>query len=70
MSPAPTTSWCPMDEEIDVTLCPDCNAKGRYDGRVLIGGRGIYTCGECGCQWQNANEKPSNKGVVITRQVQ
>lgn len=50
--------------EIDVTECPDCLKKGTYEGRVLIGGRGVYTCPE-GHRWQDANEKPSNKGVPL-----
>ena len=50
--------------EIDVTECPDCGQKGRYDGRILYEGRGIYRCPE-GHKWQDANEKPSNKGTPI-----
>lgn len=51
---------------IDVTECPDCAQKGRYEARILIGGRGVYTC-PSGHRWQNADEKPSNKGVPLTR---
>ena len=51
-----------MAEEIDVTKCPDCDQQGRYDGRVLIGGRGIYKCPE-GHRWQEADEKPTTKGT-------
>jgi hypothetical protein len=50
--------------DIDVTECPDCSQTGKYDGRVLIGGRGIYTC-PAGHRWQDANEKPTNKGIPI-----
>jgi hypothetical protein len=50
--------------EIDVTMCPECDQKGRYDGRLLIGGRGIYTCPD-GHRWQNADEKPTTKGVAL-----
>lgn len=52
------------DQPIDVTECPECGQKGHYDGRVLVGGRGIYRCPE-GHRWQNAYEKPSNKGVPL-----
>lgn len=47
-----------------VDECPDCGKQGRYDGRVLIGGRGIYTCPQ-GHRWQDADEKPSEKGLPI-----
>jgi hypothetical protein len=50
--------------EIDVTECPDCGQKGRYDGRILIGGRGVYRCPD-GHRWQDATEKPTNKGTPI-----
>ena len=50
--------------EIDVTECPDCGQKGRYDGRILVDGRGIYRCPQ-GHKWQDANEKPTNKGTPI-----
>ena len=53
-----------MAEEVDVTKCPDCDQQGRYDGRVLLGGRGIYTCPD-GHRWQNADEKPTMKGAVL-----
>jgi hypothetical protein len=48
--------------EIDVTECPDCSQKGTYEARVLINGRGVYTCPE-GHRWQDINERPSDKGV-------
>ena len=51
--------------EIDVTECPDCEQKGTYEGRILISGRGVYTC-PSGHRWQDANEKPSSKGMPIT----
>lgn len=51
--------------EIDVTMCPDCDQQGTYEARILIGGRGVYTCPE-GHRWQDANEKPSNKGLPLT----
>lgn len=50
--------------EVDVTECSDCSQKGRYEGRVLINGRGFYQCPE-GHRWQDINEKPSNKGVPL-----
>lgn len=53
-----------MTDEVDVTECPECEQKGTYDGRVLIGGRGIYTC-PAGHKWQDADEKPTNKGVPL-----
>lgn len=52
-----------MDSEIDVTECPDCQQRGRYEHRVKINGRGFYRCPE-GHQWQDANETPSTKGTV------
>lgn len=51
--------------DIDVTMCPDCNQKGRYEGRVLINGRGFYQC-PTGHRWQNADEKPTTKGVALS----
>ena len=56
--------------DIDVTLCPDCEERGtvshgRYEGRVLINGRGFYTCPTCGCRWQNEQETPTDKGLVV-----
>lgn len=48
-----------------VDRCPDCGAKGRYDARVTVGGRGVYTCPDCGARWQNADEKPSAKGLPL-----
>lgn len=56
--------------EIDVRDCPDCErngkqTKGNYDGRVMYGGRGVFTCPECGARWQDAEEKPSTKGVPL-----
>lgn len=53
--------------DIDVRDCPECDdgTKGRYDGRVLLGGRGIYTCPRCAGRWQDINEKPSTKGAVV-----
>lgn len=47
-----------------VDECPDCGETGRYDGRVLLGGRGIYRCA-CGCMWQDADEKPTTKGIAV-----
>jgi ribosomal protein L37AE/L43A len=52
--------------EQDHAECPDCGEKGSYDGRILVGGRGVYRCSACGAKWQNADEKPSNKGTPIT----
>ena len=56
------------EQAIDVTECPECSETGRYDGRVLIGGRGIYTCPN-GHRWQDANETPTNKGIPIVGNV-
>jgi hypothetical protein len=50
----------------DVTRCPDCFQPGRYDRRVLIAGRGIYTCPNQH-QWQDADEEPDGKGYVVLR---
>lgn len=50
----------------EVNDCPDCDQKGRYDGRVLIGGRGVYTCPQ-GHRWQNMDEKPTTKGIPIPK---
>lgn len=52
-----------MPDEIDVTECPECEKKGRYEGRILIGGRGYYECPE-GHKWQDAQEKATTKGVA------
>lgn len=52
------------DDTIDVTKCPDCDQQGRYEARVLINGRGFYTCPD-GHRWQDATEKPSSKGIPI-----
>lgn len=53
--------------EVDVRDCPDCDdgTKGKYDGRILIGGRGIYTCPVCNRKWQDADERPSYKGAAV-----
>lgn len=53
----------PVDE------CPDCDTKGKYDSRMTLGGRGIFTCPNCGTQWQNADEKPTNKDAPIIQGV-
>lgn len=53
----------PVPAEIDVTECPDCGQTGRYDARVKIGGRGIYTCPALH-RWQDADERPDTKGYV------
>ncbi|MDE2103223.1 MAG: hypothetical protein KGL39_38610 [Patescibacteria group bacterium] len=52
--------------------CPECEKQGRdvrarCDYRVLVGGRGIYRCPECGTSWQDADETPtfSDKDVRI-----
>lgn len=46
-----------------VTECPDCGATGRYDGRVHIGGRGVYSCPN-GHKWQDAKENPDDHGYT------
>lgn len=51
-------------DEIDVAACPECDEKGRYDGRVLVSGRGVYTCPN-GHKWQDGNEKPTSKGIKV-----
>lgn len=55
----------PKGDSVVVDECPECGEKGRYDGRVLVGGRGIYTCPNQH-RWQDADEKPSSKGFPIT----
>lgn len=50
--------------EIVVTECPDCRETGRYDRRVVVGGRGIYTCPN-GHRWQDADETPDDRGYVV-----
>jgi hypothetical protein len=53
-----------------VDRCPWCeddglDARGTYDGRVLRGGRGIYTCpNNPEHRWQNAAETPATCGVA------
>lgn len=54
----------PAATEVDVTECPDCGKTGRYDGRVLVRGRGIYTCPE-GHRWQDLDEAPTTKGIPL-----
>lgn len=49
---------------LDVTECPDCQQTGVYEARVLINGRGFYTC-PAGHRWQDIREKPSDKGLPI-----
>jgi ribosomal protein L37AE/L43A len=56
------------ESDFDVGACPDCDTQGRYDGRVLLGGRGVYSCPACGTKWQDADETPSFKGAAIVRQ--
>lgn len=46
-----------------VTECPDCGETGRYDRRVIVDGRGVYTCPN-GHRWQNADETPDSKGYT------
>jgi hypothetical protein len=53
-----------VGEHAEVAECPDCGQKGHYDGRVLVGGRGVYRCPE-GHRWQDADEKPTNKGASV-----
>lgn len=56
-APDPPVDRCPFceDEGRDTT--------GRYDGRILIGGRGIWRCPiDPEHKWQDANEKPSSGG--------
>lgn len=56
-------------EEAQVDHCPDCGEKGDYEGRVLVGGRGTYTCPdpECGTRWQNRDEKPDTSKATPIR---
>lgn len=54
---------CSRCTSIDVTECPDCGHTGRYDRRVLVNGRGIYTCPN-NHQWQDADETPDGKGYI------
>lgn len=54
----------PIPKPVDVTECPECQQKGAYEGRVLIDGRGVYTCPNSH-RWQNMDEKPSTKGIPI-----
>lgn len=48
---------------VDVTVCPQCGQTGRYDGRVRLGGRGIYRC-PADHLWQDANETPDTDGYT------
>jgi hypothetical protein len=60
-----------MSEDPPVDRCPFCerdskDVRGRYDGRVLVNGRGVYHCPEDPeHRWQNADEEPSSKGFPI-----
>jgi hypothetical protein len=49
-----------------VEICPDCFAPGKYEGRILINGRGYYQCPNKH-RWQDANEKVKSpsKGYTI-----
>lgn len=51
----------------DVRDCPECDngTKGSYEGRILFGGRGTFTCPVCGTRWQDADEKPTTKGMRV-----
>ena len=53
----------------DATICPDCGSKGKYEGRILLNGRGYYDCTSesCDTRWQDGNEKPSTKGHAVVR---
>lgn len=53
------------DKSPAVDECPECGTKGKYDGRVLVGGRGIYRCPSCGAKWQDSNEEPDAKGLTL-----
>jgi hypothetical protein len=46
-----------------VTECPDCGQTGRYDRRVIVDGRGVYTCPNRH-RWQDADETPDDKGYT------
>ena len=52
-----------MSGRVDPTICPTCGGAGSYDGRVLVDGRGIYSC-RCGTKWQDMDEKPRTKGYA------
>lgn len=52
-----------MSSPPPVTECPDCAQQGQYDGRIHVGGRGVYRCAN-GHMWQDADEIPSDKGYV------
>lgn len=49
---------------IQVTDCPECKLKGRYEGRVLINGRGFYVCPN-DHKWQDLDETPISKGYTV-----
>lgn len=44
-------------------VCPECFKPGKYEGRILLSGRGTYMCDD-GHIWQDLNEVP-RKGVAI-----
>lgn len=54
-----------MTVPLDLTKCPACAQKGRYEQRVLIRGRGFYVCPD-GHRWQDMDEKPTHKGAPLT----
>lgn len=51
-----------MDDEHE--YCPLCGQRGSYEARVLIGGRGVYTCPR-GHRWQDMFEKPDEKAAPV-----
>jgi uncharacterized protein with PIN domain len=60
------------EEDPPVDRCPECELQGkdvraREDFRVMVGGRGVYRCPECGTAWQDADEEPhfSGKDLVL-----
>jgi hypothetical protein len=56
-----------------VDRCPWCEEKGEdvrgvYDGRILVGGRGVYRCpNDPEHRWQNTDEKPDTSKAVRLR---
>jgi hypothetical protein len=57
--PVDRCPWC-EDDGLQVT--------GRYDGRILLGGRGVYRCPNNPThKWQNADEAPDTSKSVLLR---
>ncbi|HET8682048.1 MAG TPA: hypothetical protein VFM54_09255 [Micromonosporaceae bacterium] len=51
------------DTPVDVCPEPGCAQRGAYDGRVHVGGRGVYRC-PAGHVWVDLREAQDDSGYV------